>query len=145
MSCSGVRAFRHQRGSALIVAIFVIVVMSAMAAAMLRVSGSSQDMTTREVLSTRAWFTAHSANDYMMSRLFAVEPANQASCASLDGESFALPGGLGCSAVQSCQETLSPEAGAPTTYLLISTARCGSGPHAVTRIQELWAKELVNE
>ncbi|KDM92795.1 hypothetical protein [Photobacterium galatheae] len=151
MSYSRVTSFRRQQGSALVVAIFVIVVMAALAAAMLRVSGSSQDMTTREVLSTRAWLTAHSANEVMMSQLFpltgtSVEPPLTI-CQRLDPESgtakeFSPSDFHGCHATTTCK---SASVGAANTYLLVSTASCGSGPHSVTRIQELWAKDLVNE
>ena len=73
---------RKQQGGALIVSIFVIVVMSVMAAAMIRIDWSSQDVTTKEVLGTRAWFTAHSGNEMMLNALF--PPGNtEANAASL--------------------------------------------------------------
>ncbi|KKC99967.1 hypothetical protein [Photobacterium halotolerans] len=151
MSYSRRYAKKQQQGSALIVAIFVIVVMAAMAAAMLRVAGSSQDITTREVLSTRAWFTAHSANEVMMSQLFplagtpsdpAVEICNRHHPDTGTAYSFAPAGVTGCRATTTCQ---SSNAGSVNTYLLVSTASCGGSPHAVTRIQELWAKDLDHE
>lgn len=151
MSYNRRHAKKQQQGSALVVAIFVIVVMAAMAAAMLRVAGSGQDITAREVLSTRAWFTAHSANEVMMSQLFplagttsdsAVEICNRHHPDTGTAYTFAPAGVTGCRATTTCQ---SSNTGSVNTYFLISTAQCGSGPHAVTRIQELWAKDLDNE
>ncbi|MBV7262063.1 MSHA biogenesis protein MshP [Photobacterium sp. WH24] len=151
MSYSRRHSKQQQQGSALIVAIFVIVVMAAMAAAMLRVAGSGQDITTREVLSTRAWFTAHSTNEDMMRQLFPL--AGTVSEPAVDiclrhhpdtgtAYTFAPAGVTGCRATTTCQ---SSNTGSVNTYFLISTSQCGSGPHAVTRIQELWAKDLDNE
>ncbi|NAX49369.1 MSHA biogenesis protein MshP [Photobacterium halotolerans] len=151
MSYSRRYSKQQQQGSALIVAIFVIVVMAAMAAAMLRVAGSAQDITTREVLSTRAWFTAHSANEDMMRQLFPL--AGTASDPAVDicqrhhpdtgtAYTFAPAGINGCRAATTCQST---STGSVNTYLLVSSASCGSAPHTVSRIQELWAKDLDNE
>ncbi|MEI8594641.1 MSHA biogenesis protein MshP [Photobacterium sp. Hal280] len=125
--------------------------MAAMAAAMLRVAGSGQDITTREVLSTRAWFIAHSANEDMMSQLFplagtvsdpAVDICNNHHPDNGTAYLFAPAGVTGCRATTTCQPS---HAGSVNTYMLVSTASCGSGPHAVTRTQELWAKELDHE
>ncbi len=62
--------YSKQRGSALIVSVFIITVMAAFAAAMIRIDWSGQDMTSREVFATRAWFAAHSGNEYVLSKLF---------------------------------------------------------------------------
>ncbi|GAB6263271.1 MSHA biogenesis protein MshP [Photobacterium sp. R1] len=149
MSYSRRNSPRRQQGSALVVAIFVIVVMAAIAAAMLRVSGSSQDMTTREVLSTRAWLTAHSANEVIMNRLFPVAGSGSSLtvCDSLNPATgapyrFAPSGNGGCGATVTCESSTNESV---NTYYLVSEASCGSGPHTVTRTQVLWAKDLAHE
>lgn len=138
-------AYRKQRGGALIVAIFVIVVMSLMAAAMIRIDWSSQDTTTREVLGTRAWFTAHSGNEMMLNLLFpiGVSGANATVCNS--SSAFTPANNYNCRATVTCTPSSVSRAGSTmTTFYLESTATCGSGALQVTRTQETWAKDLDN-
>lgn len=61
---------KAQSGSVLIVVIFVIVVMGLLAGTMARLEWSNQDTQSREVMGTRAWFMAHSANEWAMTQLF---------------------------------------------------------------------------
>ncbi|MGL6026592.1 MAG: MSHA biogenesis protein MshP, partial [Vibrio sp.] len=51
---------KKQAGNLYIVAIFVIVVMGFLAAALTRIEWSNQDALSRDVLGTQAWFAAHS-------------------------------------------------------------------------------------
>ncbi|WP_232603930.1 hypothetical protein [Photobacterium carnosum] len=62
--------YTKQRGSGLMIILFVIVVMGFMAMAMIKIGASSQTMTTKEVLGTRAWFSAYSANEVLLTKLF---------------------------------------------------------------------------
>ena len=135
--------YKKQQGSALIVSIFVIVVMSVMAAAMIRVDWSSQDITTKEVLGTRAWFTTHSGNEMMLNLLFPVgaSAANAAAC--VPTTAFTPANNYNCTANVSCTPNTVSRAGSTITmFYLESTATCGSGELQVTRTQETWAKEL---
>ena len=54
----------HQSGSVLIVVIFVVVVMGLLAGTMARLEWSNQDTQSREIMGNRAWFMAHSANEW---------------------------------------------------------------------------------
>ncbi|MBV1840185.1 type II secretion system protein [Photobacterium ganghwense] len=133
---------RHkQHGSALIVSLFVIVVMSLLAAAMIRVDWANQDITTKEVLGTRAWFTAHSANEVTLSELFPLnQPPNTAACTNTH---FAPANNFHCSADVACTlHAVSGAEGTINTFYLVSTATCGSGENQVSRTQEAWAKEI---
>lgn len=136
--------YSKQRGSTLIVAIFVITVMAVFAAAMIRIDWSGQDMTSREVFSTRAWYAAHSGNEYVLSKLFPLDQKASipAACThySLNAAAFS------CQRVTvTCTPSQYRDNGQLAyKYQLESTATCGTGQFETTRIQETWAKDLTN-
>ena len=57
---------KKQAGNLYIVAIFVIVVMGFLAAALSRMEWSNQDALSRDLLGTKAWFAAHSLNEFAL-------------------------------------------------------------------------------
>lgn len=63
-------SLNHQTGSVLIVVIFVVVVMGLLAGTMARLEWSNQDTQSREIMGNRAWFMAHSANEWALTQLF---------------------------------------------------------------------------
>ncbi|MGR5064795.1 MshP protein [Photobacterium sp. DNB22_13_2] len=138
--------YSRQRGSALVVSLFIITVMGAFAAAMIRIDWSGQDSTAREVFSTRAWYAAHSGNEIVLSKIFPLGQitSNPDACIdyskdkSLDASLFSCQ-----SLTVKCTKTSYQENGQPANkYQLESTATCGSGQFTTTRTQELWAKDL---
>ncbi|PSW10216.1 hypothetical protein C9I98_25250 [Photobacterium sanctipauli] len=138
--------YSKQRGSALIVSIFIITVMAVMAAAMIKIDWSSQDTTSREVFATRAWYAAHSGNEYMLSKLFPLGETSSKPeyCKDYTGE--LEPSLFDCHAlILTC--TKHEYGGAETQkykYQLEATATCGTGAFETTRTQETWAKDLAN-
>ncbi|MDX1303799.1 MshP protein [Photobacterium sp.] len=137
--------YKKQQGSALMVSIFVIVVMSVMAAAMTRIGWSSQDITTKEVLGTRAWFTAHSGNEVMLSRLFPIGQSSAKPTACVDEYKFKPANSYGCTAIVNCTDISVSHAGSTIRqFYLESSATCAAKSQVeVTRVQESWAKELL--
>lgn len=76
-----------QSGNVLIVVIFVVVVMGLLAGTMARLEWSNQDTQSREILGTRAWFMAHSANEWALTQMFPLgedEPDLKGYCSSLN-------------------------------------------------------------
>lgn len=150
MSCS---SYKAQRGSGLVVVLFVIVVMAVMAMSLMTISGSSQTMTTKEVLGTRAWFTAHSANEAVLTSLFPLGmplDSDKSACKTYAYKDLAadLPAlSVGCVIDQvRCQAvdiTISGD-NTVTEYHIESTATCGSGAFSMTRTQSVWAKGVNN-
>lgn len=137
--------YSRQRGSALVVSLFIITVMGAFAAAMIRIDWSGQDTTAREVFSTRAWYAAHSGNEIVLSKLFplgkkASEPlaCDQTYNFNQEAELFS------CQALQVvCKSYAFKDSGkSAKKYQLESTATCGTGQFTTTRTQEVWAKDL---
>ncbi|MEZ8321795.1 MSHA biogenesis protein MshP, partial [Vibrio splendidus] len=59
-----------QKGSALIMVIFVIVVLGFLATSLSRTSWSDNDSNTRVVLGTQAWLLSHSVNEYVMTQFY---------------------------------------------------------------------------
>ena len=59
-----------QKGNVLIVTLFVIIVMGYLAASLMKVTWSNQSGLTREFLGTKAWFTAQSSNDWVLTQFF---------------------------------------------------------------------------
>lgn len=62
--------YSKQSGSVLIVVIFVVVVMGLLAGTMARLEWSNQDTQSREIIGNRAWFIAHSANEWALTQLY---------------------------------------------------------------------------
>ncbi|MEZ8094891.1 MSHA biogenesis protein MshP [Photobacterium swingsii] len=136
-------SYKKQQGSALVMSLVVITVMAVFAAALVKLDWSNQEMTSREVFATQAWFAAHSANEYALTQLFPLgsKQSNPKTCLSnypISADKFA------CSSVSaSCTATTITENGKTINhYQLEATATCGTGKYAVTRIQETWAKDL---
>ena len=144
-------SYNKQRGSGLMIVLFVIVVMGLMAMVMTKIGTSSQTMTTKEVLGTRAWFTAHSANEVVLTRLFPLGNPLQSdptACKYYSAEDIAnvmpsFQNGCKVTAVECAPRTINLVDGKKATeYHLESTATCGSNNVAMTRTQEVWAKDL---
>ncbi|WP_305837370.1 MshP protein [Photobacterium leiognathi] len=142
-------SYNKQRGSGLMIVLFVIVVMGLMAMVMTKIGTSSQTMTTKEVLGTRAWFTAHSANEVVLTKLFPLgKPlaSDSTACKNYSAEEITseMPRfQTGCKVDQiQCTMKQIKISGKPsvTEYRLESTATCGSNDVAMTRTQEVWAK-----
>ncbi|MBE8575626.1 MSHA biogenesis protein MshP [Vibrio sp. OPT18] len=142
----------QQRGSALIIVIFVIVIVGFLATSLTRTSWSTHDTTTRSVMGTQAWLLSHSVNEYVMTQFYPdPDPTASSAVSSLckeemspDINNFAET--LVESATVSCElhrlecESRGQLAGM-SFYILESSVVCGSGVSQVERNQELWVKE----
>lgn len=138
--------YTKQRGSGLMIVLFVIVVMGFMAIAMTKIGVSSQTMTTKEVLGTRAWFSAYSANEVLLTKLFPLgDPfiSNSSACKLYSQQEIKMMMPLlqsGCKIITiNCIPSIINKT---NEYKLTTTATCGSGKVTMTRTQEVWAKGL---
>lgn len=142
--------FRNrQQGHVLIVTLFVILVMGYLAASLMKVSWSNQSGVTREFLGTKAWFTAQSSNDWLLTQFF---PVNRSAavvsvCSGIKDGSRVPDSGLfdkGCQITQlDCQNAgvLTDNGKSVGLYVIKSVAICGSGLSQVQRQQEVWVRE----
>ena len=137
-----------QKGNLLIMSIVVMVVVGYLSLNLLKVETSNHDTVSKEVLGTQAWFLAHSGAEWGLVQLFplGMSGADDSIC---DGNTIYRPSvkleNSGCNNNPSvmCEKTEITYHGETIQYFQItSTATCGSGINAVTRIQEVWAKEI---
>ncbi len=126
------RSPRVMRGSALMIALFVIVVMALLAAAMGRFLVDSGEKNTVEVRSVRALLAAQSGLEVALYRLFPnrtlAQPAPPALCPATTSVNFtANPGLAGCQAVVRCGSVPVTYNGTVTNgYRLESVGTCGT-------------------
>lgn len=131
-----------QKGSAIVLAIFVIVIISLLGAALMSLQRDSAKGSSYEVYAARAYLSAYSASEIALAELFPLIPvdavATVPSCSHVT-VNIALQsydaGFHGCSAIVSCS-VLSPSLSSslPTRYKVVSTAVCKNA-QTVTRRQ----------
>ena len=127
-----------QHGSALVVAVFIIVVMLAIVLALSRILLSSSDSVVYEVQGTRALFAAQSGMELALTELF---PRSGASNCSNWTCNFGTAGLTGCEARVQCtaQAITSPQLS--QLYLLQSTASCNANEFITSRSIELEVRQ----
>ncbi|QIL85221.1 MSHA biogenesis protein MshP [Vibrio sp. HDW18] len=139
------RNIKKQAGNLYLVAIFVIVVMGFLAAALSRIEWSNQDALSRDVLGTQAWFAAHSLNELALTQFYPLNASSavRSVCAdnaalqmTIDGLIAKYPG---CSAAVSCRSL--GQLDDQSLFQLENRVRCGSGVHQVERAQQVVVKE----
>ncbi len=144
---------RHQRGSAIMIALFVIVIMALLAAAMGRFLVDSAEKHTVEVRGVRALMAAQSGVEIALYRLYPSGQWQGQQCAASTSLSFTDAGLIGCQAIVTCNKVSVSAAGATqTAYDFSSEGRCGdpetnSGPNpdfAVSRTMVAEAFDGVN-
>lgn len=124
-----------QRGSALIIGVFIITVMFLLAATLINVLDDADQQITLEVWGTRAFAAANSGADRALAELFPVDQVGVGICnANTDekrweiGSDTGLVGFHGCSVVISCNAVTTTTLPINMTqYLITSTATCSTG------------------
>lgn len=117
---------RSQRGSAILIALFVIVIMALLAAAMGRFLVDSSEKHTVEVRGVRALMAAQSGLEIALYRLYPNGEWQGQQCAASTSLSFTDAGLTGCQAIVTCNKVAVSAAGATqTAYDFSSEGRCG--------------------
>ncbi len=117
---------RSQRGSAILIALFVIVIMALLAAAMGRFLVDSSEKHTVEVRGVRALMAAQSGLEVALYRLYPNGEWQGQQCAASTSLSFTDAGLTGCQAIVTCNKVAVSAAGATqTAYDFSSEGRCG--------------------
>ncbi|CDT96198.1 putative MSHA biogenesis protein MshP [Vibrio coralliirubri] len=135
-----------QKGSVLVVAVFVIVVMGFLATSLVQVQWSNHDTLTRKQLGTQAWLLAHSANEWALTQVYplTISPAVSTSvstvCSNLNSNQVSSGMSTICTVNQLTCRQIGVLDGVGF-FKIESTAVCGSGINQVQRIQEVWVKE----
>ena len=120
------RRLAPQRGSAIMVALFVIVIMALLVAAMGRFLVDSGEKNTVEVRGVRALMAAQSGLEIALYRLYPNNSWTAQQCAASATTTFALPGLVNCQATVTCTPLNVSAAGTTRTgYRFSSEGRCG--------------------
>lgn len=131
---------KYQSGVSLVLAIFIIVVLSLLAAAMLRTMSAGTENVAREVLSTRAFLSAESGAQMRLNELFMGGVACTASCAAPAVRNYGgTTAWLNCSAQVSCCR-YNPGTG-DNYYKLESIGRCGPASDPAVRVVDVRARD----
>nr|WP_223296223.1 MSHA biogenesis protein MshP [Shewanella halifaxensis] len=126
-----------QRGSALIIGVFIITVMFLLAATLINVLDDADQEISIEVWGTRAFAVANSGADRALATLFPVD-GSSGSCNTLPpwntpwniGNETGLVGFHGCEVLMTCSATTATTNSSQnemTQYLITSTATCSTG------------------
>jgi len=124
-----------QQGSSLILALFVIIILTLLGGALMRMISTSSETVSQEVLGTRAYMAANSAMQAELQLLFPFNVTASNTCdltfidkpydlqtALLDD----IPGLYDCTAKTSC-ETYHTGSDGTKYFRITSTGECGSG------------------
>ena len=124
---------RRQQGFALPVAVFIIVIMALLGAAMVSIMQSGQQGVSTAVLSTRAFFAADTGAQQALANLFPLDGSAASCLASYPTVNYNTSGMAGCSAAVTCSSVV---VGSKTYYTLTSTGTCSiSGERAVRQME----------
>ncbi|GGW48586.1 PilX N-terminal domain-containing pilus assembly protein [Alishewanella tabrizica] len=130
---------RQQRGSALVIAIFIIVVMLALVVSLSRLLLSSSESLVYEVQGTRAFFAAQSGLELALTEVF---PRAGSSVCNNNVFTFDDPGLRGCEVRISCQQqTLPANSVANNMYQLTSLGRCEADGFITSRTISMEVRE----
>lgn len=127
-----------QRGSALMMAIFVLVVVGLLGASMVSLLKNADESVAREVISTRALLAAESGAQRKIQQLFPTSGA--ADCTTINNLPMSGPGFGNCFVDVACA-AVSPE-GTDTYYTVTSTGRCETATDTAVRVVEVQARTL---
>ncbi len=133
MSC---KHSQHQNGFSLPAAIFILVIMALLAAAMVSLLDKGNKSVTQEVLSTRAFFAAESGAQFVLGQLFSLN-GGAANCSASSSLTFNSNGFAGCSSSMSC---VSRNISGEIYFTINSTGTCAAGSDRAVREVELQAR-----
>jgi MSHA biogenesis protein MshP len=127
-----------QRGVSLAFLLFAIIIVSLLAAALVRLSSESELSNAQQVISTRAFFAAESGAQLQAMRIFPVA-GGPAVCAN-QNYNFTANGVAGCTASTTCGAT---NVGGQNYYQVTSIGQCNAGqPLQATRTIQVRLKDL---
>lgn len=125
-------SFKKQQGSTLVVAIFIIVVLGALVAALSNLVRGTSESVVVEVLGTRSFFAAQSGLESGMTELY---PSSEGPLESCQDFPFALELNNRCKAEVTCKvkENIPTEDEENTHLRLESVGSCTAGGQAASR------------
>lgn len=139
-ACTGSGCFKKQGGAMLVVAIFIIVVMTLLGLAMTRLISASSDTVIYEVYGLRALNAAQTGAQHMVAEAFALDGSTTCS-GSVQRDLSAIAGLEACRFEASCaQATFTQPTGQVVYYRFSSTGTCAAGDIIASRQVAIEAK-----
>jgi MSHA biogenesis protein MshP len=142
---------KKQQGSAIVLALFIIVVMSLLGAAMVRMLSANAENIVYEVVGTRAYFAAQAGMQEGLHNIYPLQaPAEDCTALSpipftLVNRNYSNEGLLNCSAtviVTNCESIETAVGVFEFFYLIESTGQCTADDITTTRTIEVQSRSL---
>jgi MSHA biogenesis protein MshP len=136
---------KSEQGFSIIMAVFILVVLGLLAAAMLSIMSAGADSVAREVLSSRALMAAKSGAERKLNEIFPPgAAANPSACQTSPATTYAdFTGLVGCSNVSVVVDCTFVTVNAVSYFTVTSEGRCGPTSEPAVRIVELQAKDSI--
>lgn len=135
------RALNKQKGSALVIAIFIIVIMTLLGSALVKIISSNAETIAYEVIGTRAYQAAQIGSQKKMSQLFPLLPNNGECLGDVEYNFSSIEGLENCKAVNvGCIEEATVNG--VTYYTITSTGQCSVAGVFTSRTIEISARRL---
>ena len=133
---------KKQKGSALVIAIFIIVVMTLLGSALVKIISSNAETIAYEVIGLRAYQAAQTGAQKKMSALFPLSPALGVCNNSINPDDFSTIKGLeNCEALNvACTEDATVNG--VTYYTITSTGQCTVAGISTSRKVEISARSM---
>ncbi|MBF39690.1 Type II secretory pathway component [Idiomarina sp. UBA4520] len=127
----------RQRGNTLVIAVFVIVVLGGLVAALASLLRTSSESVVIEVLGARSYLAAQSGLEQAMMTVYPLDTAPDTSC-DVDGTEYSFAGNQGleqCSATISCDnENYTDQSNTIYTHLVVTAdGICTAGSQQASR------------
>ncbi len=140
----------RQRGSAIVLALFILIVLGLLAAVLMRLLADANRSVAVEVYAARAYLAAQSGAELGLTHLFPVTSGSAGGCSDFpfsdNGRWNTLAGLNNCSVTVRCQSMDSPSEYNQTYYTLTSEAVCATSASesalAVARTIEVRARDV---
>ena len=138
------KAHKKQSGSAVLIAIFVVIVISLLGASLSSLQRDNAESTSFEVYAARAYLSAYSASEIALTELFPLSSTGD--CLAVIAAPTLPVNNVGfheCRANVVCTSTAA-SAGIGTRYKVVSTAVCETGDiisrrQVTVKATELWS------
>lgn len=128
------QSIRHQNGSMLVIALFVIIIMALLGLAMVRLLSASADAVIHEVYGVRALQAAQSSLELKIQEAFPLTQDGAGSCNSTNTKAFVnVPGLENCFTITSCSLTNGFVGETTEYYSFQSTGICAAGKVIASR------------
>lgn len=139
MAMPGLKSANKQHGLSLVIAIFILVILSLLGAAMINILSAGTESVAREVLSTRALFAAESGAQRKLNEIFDPGGAVQPDLCANVSDTYTqvdLDGIQGCSTLEVVVDCARAFVNDINYFTITSEASCGPADSpAVRRIQ----------